>query len=639
MFDYTGILIGPPLHLLIPLFHPWLHNYIMSELDFNILANANAATTTPLGLVHHQSRLDVFIIKAFQLLSNGTILDSNGFNSVAPSPQPVAALIKTASMDSHNSEPLVNNNNTHISPKQLEVSRPGNSSSNTTPGSVKNESVSDTPSPQVFTTRAHYIPVFQKIAAVYNATLSSTTGRIDEKSTSPKSAIELLQRLHQIIREMSLSYESSPYSSYFIKLTDNMWQIRSDADLQSDQLWQLVTQSILAVYNAETEQLIAPQNNRGKKGNNSNSTANYPQALSTTSSPNNSGASVDGPAGATTTETTPTSLSSGSANGATASRKKASANNTQEGPKKVAKKKYNRKKNAALKRELAAAAAATTINPQFPRHSTSGVPEFTLGLGDSNSTLTGQDEEQQLPSMALNMDPSLPQIIQRRLQNISQDSGSRGGSGYYTQPTSPGSDVNSFEFGLATNDFDTNDSNIVFNSANVNNPTDTLSSNNNATGSQTITTNPNILNPALWKRRSLGALVGTMMEEPDSVEELLQFSNNMRNKQFPLQQQRTGMDILGQPSQGTMQVADAAIAAIDDNIQENKIQDNQEAMMVESVSKLLNQSYGSLLDEKDMRISQLEKELEMQRNETQWLRKMLIEDLGCVRSLLTNARG
>ena len=539
------------------------------------------------------------------------------------------------------------------------MARPANGASAPTPGSVKAETGSDTGSPQVFSSRPQYIAVFQKVAAVYNATLSSPNGPIDEKSTSPKSAIELFQRLHQIIREMSLSYEASPYCGYFAKLSDNMWQIRPDADLQDDQLWQFVTNSILAVYNAETGQLIAPQNARGKKNNNNNNNNTYPQALSTNSSPNNSGASVDGPTGTTssTTETTPTSLSSagGATVGAssTAAGKKASANNTQQGPKKVVKKKYNRKKNAATKRELAAAAAAASaINPQLPRHSTSGIPEFTLGQGqgdggndnsNSNTLGAGQDSnDQQLPSMSLNMDPSLPQILQRRLQNISQESGSRALSGYYTQPTSPGSDVNSFEFGLSANDFDTNDSNIVFNSANPNNPVDSMSS-VATNGTQPITANPNVLNPALWKRRSMGALVGTTLEEPDSVEELLQFSNNFKGKQFPVQpqqqSQRSGVDILDQPAQNALTGADGPITVIDDNIQTSNIQGNQEVMMVESVSKLLNQSYGSLLDEKDMRISQLEKELEMQRNETQWLRKMLIEDLGCVRSLLNNTRG
>ena len=631
----------------------------MSAIDFNMLAGATGPTTTPLGLVHHQTRLDIFIIKAFQLLSNGTIIDSNGFNSVAPSPQPVATLIKNASIDGAATVDDNGSNSTHVSPKQLEVARPANGASAPTPGSVKAETGSDTGSPQVFSSRPQYIAVFQKVAAVYNATLSSPNGPIDEKSTSPKSAIELFQRLHQIIREMSLSYEASPYCGYFAKLSDNMWQIRPDADLQDDQLWQFVTNSILAVYNAETGQLIAPQNARGKKNNNNNNNT-YPQALSTNSSPNNSGASVDGPTGTTssTTETTPTSLSSagGATVGAssTAAGKKTSANNTQQGPKKVVKKKYNRKKNAATKRELAAAAAAASaINPQLPRHSTSGIPEFTLGQGqgddgndnsNSNTLGAGQDSnDQQLPSMSLNMDPSLPQILQRRLQNISQESGSRALSGYYTQPTSPGSDVNSFEFGLSANDFDTNDSNIVFNSANPNNPVDSMSS-VATNGTQPITANPNVLNPALWKRRSMGALVGTTMEEPDSVEELLQFSNNFRGKQFPVQpqqqqSQRNGMDILDQPSQNALAGEDGAITAIDDNIQTSNIQGNQEVMMVESVSKLLNQSYGSLLDEKDMRISQLEKELEMQRNETQWLRKMLIEDLGCVRSLLNNTRG
>lgn len=44
--------------------------------------------------------------------------------------------------------------------------------------------------------------------------------------------------------------------------------------------------------------------------------------------------------------------------------------------------------------------------------------------------------------------------------------------------------------------------------------------------------------------------------------------------------------------------------------------------------------YDRLLKEKDGRIQQLEKDLALQRQETQWLRKMLVEDMGCVRSML-----
>lgn len=54
----------------------------------------------------------------------------------------------------------------------------------------------------------------------------------------------------------------------------------------------------------------------------------------------------------------------------------------------------------------------------------------------------------------------------------------------------------------------------------------------------------------------------------------------------------------------------------------------------EAVIRPLKEAYDAIISEKGQRIVQLERELELQRQETQWLRKMLIEDMGCVRSML-----
>lgn len=54
----------------------------------------------------------------------------------------------------------------------------------------------------------------------------------------------------------------------------------------------------------------------------------------------------------------------------------------------------------------------------------------------------------------------------------------------------------------------------------------------------------------------------------------------------------------------------------------------------EAVIHPLKEAYDAIISEKGQRIVQLERELELQRQETQWLRKMLIEDMGCVRSML-----
>ncbi|KAL6944247.1 hypothetical protein ACO0RG_000979 [Hanseniaspora osmophila] len=48
--------------------------------------------------------------------------------------------------------------------------------------------------------------------------------------------------------------------------------------------------------------------------------------------------------------------------------------------------------------------------------------------------------------------------------------------------------------------------------------------------------------------------------------------------------------------------------------------------------------YDRLMKEKDLRIQQLEQEIELQRQETLWLRKMLMEDMGVVRSMLNDIK-
>ena len=45
-------------------------------------------------------------------------------------------------------------------------------------------------------------------------------------------------------------------------------------------------------------------------------------------------------------------------------------------------------------------------------------------------------------------------------------------------------------------------------------------------------------------------------------------------------------------------------------------------------------SYSKVLDEKDRRIQYLENVIFLQRQETMWLRKMVIEDMGYIRNLL-----
>ncbi|SMN19790.1 similar to Saccharomyces cerevisiae YNL199C GCR2 Transcriptional activator of genes involved in glycolysis [Maudiozyma saulgeensis] len=581
----------------------------MNEIEFNITTNQNI-TTTSLGLVHHQTKLDVFIIKAFSLLTNRAIIDSNGFNSTVNSPQTTIPPSTTASNSKSGTPNGSNSNvNTPSQGKLDSIDQPGDLTSTNASQIVKSE-IQEQASQQnnIFTTRGQFIPIFQKVSAVYNATLTNIP--IDEKSTSPKSAIELFQRLHQIIRELSLSYSSSPYAGYFDSLKDNMWQIKSDSELATDQLWQLVTTSILTVFNPETGNMIN-QNIRNKRINSSNS------------SPNNSGSNTEGATGNNTAETTPTSLTNSTNSTVTAN----SGNNAGQAPKRV-KKKYVRKKNVTTKKIQ----NTKSTNVQGTCNSTSVVPDFSLNQEDpSTNNINGQQQLTQQQPFNMNIDASLPHILQKRLQNVSQDVNSRSLAGYYTQPTSPGSDVNNFEFSLAPNDFNSTDYNAALQNATINSNGNINTEATNLIGNNgSVNMNNNSLNSSIWKRRSMGALDGTVMDGEDAVDDILQFSNTLKNKN-----NRGGITVMDNTlsNRGT----DVQIS-MENSIQSNDAKNEHDMMLVDHISKLLKQSYDSLLNEKDQRISQLERELELQRNETQWLRKMLIEDMGCVRSLLSNTR-
>ena len=549
----------------------------MNDIDLNNIIDNSSVTTTSLGIVHHQTKLDVFIIKAFSLLTNNAIIDSNGFN---------------------------NNSSNSASPQVNSVSKPG--SKNNTPkntdesnASKDNTSVTDeikTEQNNIFNTKTQFITTFQKISTIYNATLTNVP--IDDKSTSPKSSIELFQRLHQIIRELSLGFDASPYSGYFKPVNDNhyLWKIKTDIDLQTDQLWQLVTNSILVVYNAETGKIIS-QNIRNKRVNSSNS------------SPSNNS---DGPTGNNTAETTPTSLTN------------VSTNNT---VKKV-KKKYTRRKNVnnntTNNKNKSTNGKNIKSQGQGPRHSTSVIPDFPLTQTNTTDATNINVQNQPQPQLNMNnLDASLPHILQKRLQNVSQDINSRSLAGYYTQPTSPASDVNAFEFSLPTNDFNTTDYNAALQNAAMN------SNGPNLLGTDNNTTNMNNNTDPIWKRKPMTALDGTTsISGENTVEDLLEFSNTTRNKN------RNNMSMMDQVLNNS-----GGNDAMDINEDMMRKDNNgQEMILVEQVSKVLKNSYDTLLNEKDHRINQLERELELQRNETQWLRKMLIEDMGCVRSLLSNTR-
>ncbi|QLQ79420.1 hypothetical protein HG537_0C00670 [Torulaspora globosa] len=494
----------------------------MSELDFRSLSNQVIPGT---GIMHHQTKLDVFIIRAYKLLSSGSIINSNTLQSVTNSPQTSSATPAGSSA-------------TNVS-SSVSSQNGGSGNNNTANGIGANNSI-----------RYQYSQLFGKISKLYNATIA--TGAIDDRSTSPKSAIELYQRFQQIIKELELSYEVSPYSRYFQRLDQGLWQIRDDAELKSDRLWDMISASIFSTYDPRTGQIIT-QGRRKTGGSLAASTKGSPSELL-----NNAG----------------------------------NNNNTINKP----------QANVGTRNE--------TINPTI------------------NSMM---------------MDASLPQQLQRRLQTISQDINSRSLNGYYTQPTSPGQ--GGYGFGLDSD-------------ATLYNPS-TFNNTNAGTS---------------WKRRSLGSLAENALDD-EAVEELLQLTNTTKRQrtETPVNlhnagtagavanaanniktrqnNEHTSGPIMNSTttdvprSAPTISMNDFTNSTTTNNTM-NPVNDNltfndsmNNALVAgDTLVRQLKDTYDTLVSEKNQRIIQLEREVELQRQETQWLRKMLIEDMGCVRSLLKDLR-
>lgn len=552
----------------------------MSDIDFSALTHQIVTTA---GIMHHQTKLDVFIIRAYKLLSSGSIINSNALQSVTGSPQTTsttpAATTTNVLSNGNGSNSMVSQNGSNSS---IVNNTNGNSAGNNTNNLIQFQ----------------YSQLFIKISKLYNATISS--GAIDDRSTSPKSAIELYQRFQQIIKELELSYEVSPYSRYFHRLDQGLWQIREDAELKSDRLWELVSLSIFSIYDPRTGQMI--NQGRRKAGSLTASTKGSPTEMMNNTNNNNS-------------------------------------NNI------------------------------NTNKIQRASHS--------AGTGTINSTINN-----------MMMDESLPQQLQRRLQTIPQDINSRSLNGYYTQPTSPGQGA--FSFGL-DNDATLYNTN---NNANNNNNNSNNSNNNNNTGTSwkrrslgslgvdaldddaveellqltNTTKRQRTATPINYNNvngGNVGATNSGMTAVMDSAEGTTSThsmtshtgnnsnsnstgNNNSNNNNSNINNINNNNNSSGNSDNNNNHNSNAMdrysnSAAnnnninIDHNLTTN---DNMNNALIsgETLVRQLKGTYETLVSEKNQRINQLERELELQRQETQWLRKMLIEDMGCVRSLLKDLR-
>ncbi|AMD19188.1 HBR287Cp [Eremothecium sinecaudum] len=159
------------------------------------------------GIVHPQEKLDLFLIKGYQLVSANSVINED--------------LMSKLSL--------------------------------TTSGSMVSDSVAD-----------KELSNFQKLSQLYNASIPLMT--LDDNSTSPKSAIELCQRFHQILKELELSFEASPYAKYFTRINSEenqgFWKIKDDDSLREDALWQSVSETITKMYDLGRGLILSSVNKR-----------------------------------------------------------------------------------------------------------------------------------------------------------------------------------------------------------------------------------------------------------------------------------------------------------------------------------------------------------------------------------------
>ncbi|CAL9733071.1 glycolytic genes transcriptional activator Gcr2p [Monosporozyma unispora] len=649
----------------------------MNEIEFNLLGNqadppstvdtaSLSAQSTPFRLLHHQSTVDIFIIRAYNLLSNGAIINSNQLQSTTESPQTTmhtpSAIITNpnvamkaltgedgplkpadflnATEKSNNDDELnTNNNNANA-----------NNNANNTPDSISTFASNNT---LIHNTYHFNIQLFQKISPLYTSILSNSEidSIIDKTSSSPKSAIELFQRFIQIIKELELGFEVSPYAKYFHRLDEHLWQIKNDSEVEDDQLWQAVTNCIFAVYDAQSGKILSPSNNRLKKNGSTlatnvvNKIANN-DTITPTDTNNNSGNNNSNTPSSSNSNPDAKSNSTTLSNGM--------STDTTLTPAKKPKKKYTRRKPAAPKAAAKKATKANTSKAAIGKTTAKNVKR-----GGANSKIT----EEMLQQQQLLQDPtqgtfvnglfgpdgSLPLQLQRKLQSISMNRDehmniSRSLNGYYTQPTSPGPGLvdtvgngATFDFnnlvpggnhnvlnyhlsGTVLNNMNNNNGNnnnnsiaTSYNANNIqNNNNDKNNNNNNVNAMNNNNTNNNNNNNNInnnWRNKNMD--LGTLDE--NTVDELLQFSSNNNSNN------NNNNDI----------AANNAVPQRRHRI------DN---ITLETVSKQMKQTFDQVVQEKDQRIIQLERELQAERQETQWLRKMLIEDMGCVRSMLQDIK-
>ncbi|CEP64624.1 Gcr2p LALA0_S12e03180g [Lachancea lanzarotensis] len=455
--------------------------------------DSSVSFTTP-GIMHHQSKLDVFIIKAHRVLSNNAVINGED-----------VSVLNTASSSPKSNGP-VNGTSPH-----------------------------------------NDLTLFQRLSQLYNATIS--TSLLDDNSTSPKSAIELFQRFQQIMKELELSYEVSPYGKYFRKLDNGMWQIKDDAELLNDQLWQLVSVSISTVFDWKTGQML--NQNRRRVNSMATSTKNSPSEV------------ID--------NTLPQQLQ-----------------------KRLQKLQQDGRHNFYSTSPPSPSVMPTNGNGGRSNHrNTSSGRENLANSNGINAATVGNNNNGVSSNIMVNsMNPSINPNL-----NSSMNS-SMNPTSMETSHINPSPDPRR---NISTNP----------NTDNSINPNMNAVMNSQMNSNFNAAVNPSLNNMNLALNMGLEALtgnpqgkrkyVGVGTPDEDAVDELLQLATKKTKSDLPTIEEDT-------PQQPLAIQIDKGNGASD--------------------------VYERLLNEKDLRIKQLEADLDSQRQETRWLQKMLLEDLACVRTML-----
>ncbi|CCD26560.1 uncharacterized protein NDAI_0H03870 [Naumovozyma dairenensis CBS 421] len=603
----------------------------MDDLDFTDIVNK-----PPLNVYQtHRSLLDVFVINCYQLLTQNSIINTSSlFNSSTP---PAQNSIVITPLSNTTDVPSSSSNNMDI----------GLSSS----AALNGESMNASPiTLELLPKMKQDLPqIFMMMSQIYNAMVST----VATLNTSPKSGFELFQRFQQIIKELELSFEVSPYNRYFNKLDERNYSIKERLQLQDDELFQKTTSYISTVYDLQKSTLYSKYACK-----NNNQTKQLPRKIANTN------------VGATKTFTTTAT---------TINNTNIHNTNTSSLPTKNYK---NRSRKDTIIQN-------NKINK--PGKSNWRQQQISTTNYNNNDNILFNPMKNAQPNLSLDstipigtLDPSLLDVpFSKKSQALQQDfMNSKAINGYYTQPTSPGG-LN-LNFGDVVNDPSFLENNTR-NNDNTNNAINLISNGN-------ITTN--IAPDDILKRRSLGTLDVCNLDET-TVEEFLQLTNDSKkNQRTENDLANTGQNnksnnnnnnntdesntnsantgnVISEPSSsnkidkttsmlvGSFNVEpNCNTASLDNNNEKGNNRDYirisgmnsndqlglsiqpsiQTGAHLEIYIQALKNSYGKAVQEKDNRIAHLQQELENERQEAQWLRRVLIEDMAYIKGDLNNIK-